>query len=389
VPVLCSESHFLGLMSQDEIQKDHKLVLHAGMKSGSNNIIRMLLDAGADVGAKNGDGLTALPYAPMNCETSVLARLLGKGADVNEQDSEGRTLLHKMAAADNLPVLRFLVERDADISKITLQGETVLHSAVAGEGHEKVFQYLLLKGANIEARDKAGYTPFHKAVNSWRSQNTLRILLALNANVEATNPDGETPLQTAVRAQNAGLVAFLLRQHARVSVRSKEGLSVLPLADISFIMKCIEYGRKKVYKQPYRAFCLLQPRYHDDNLFQNDSGTVQDVALRKIDLIETLLSLSGATNERRPKTGTNTSDPLVISPDSSDISINSPPMTDAKTHRTRRVSFSCIEQLKTRTLQDSWRKECILDCPDADSLLQRFRSLKPRIGVEDLSSARE
>ncbi|KAI4673509.1 uncharacterized protein J4E84_011035 [Alternaria hordeiaustralica] len=157
------------------------------------------------------------------------------------------------------------------------------------------------KESLLEARDESGYTPFHKAVLVWRSQNTLKILEEMGANIEAVHGEGETPLQTAVRNQNAGLVLHLLRSGAKPQVKSKDGLDILELAEVSFLKKFVEHRKAGKNKAVYLLACD-----RDDNYFQRSSRTMEEVDMAKIDVIKTLLQscLSGrlfshAQNEQR------------------------------------------------------------------------------------------
>ena len=60
---------------------------------GQTEVVKMLLEKGADVNAKNTKGWTALMIASLRGQTEVVKNLLEKGADVNAKDEDGKSAL--------------------------------------------------------------------------------------------------------------------------------------------------------------------------------------------------------------------------------------------------------------------------------------------------------
>ena len=59
---------------------------------GHTEIVKALLDKGADVNAKSKDGVTALMWASQDGHTEIVkALLIDKGADVNAKSEKGWT----------------------------------------------------------------------------------------------------------------------------------------------------------------------------------------------------------------------------------------------------------------------------------------------------------
>ena len=61
--------------------------------NAQDGIIRDLLDAGADINARDNKGKTALMFATVNGYQLVVQTLVDSGADVNSLDKEGNTAL--------------------------------------------------------------------------------------------------------------------------------------------------------------------------------------------------------------------------------------------------------------------------------------------------------
>ena len=81
--------------------------------SGDDEIVRMLIEAGADVMARDGDGATPLHYAASTHSLDVVKRLLTHGVDINAVDNEGRTPLWEANFRGAIDVSEILVSHGA------------------------------------------------------------------------------------------------------------------------------------------------------------------------------------------------------------------------------------------------------------------------------------
>ena len=61
--------------------------------SGQLPMVKLLLDAGADVNSQDHEGVTALSYASNRGDLELENLLLNKGADANVRDNAGKTTL--------------------------------------------------------------------------------------------------------------------------------------------------------------------------------------------------------------------------------------------------------------------------------------------------------
>lgn len=109
------------------------------------------------VDASSGDayGNTALHLAARKGIIAVVAPLVEAGADVNAKNKAGATPMHFAANAGHASLIRFLAEKEADISPADKQLATPLHLASAA-GHFEAVETLMSLGSDANATDRDG-----------------------------------------------------------------------------------------------------------------------------------------------------------------------------------------------------------------------------------------
>jgi ankyrin repeat protein len=115
-------------------------------------IIKYLVEEGADLTAKNFRGASVLMFVP-NKNTDVFIYLIEKGADINNETNDGITLL--MAYSDNFELIKYLVEKGLDVNDKRSDGYSVLMFA-AMNGSLETVKYLIEKGADINDVEASG-----------------------------------------------------------------------------------------------------------------------------------------------------------------------------------------------------------------------------------------
>jgi hypothetical protein len=134
-------------------------------KQGDLPHVEALLADGADVNARNGDGVTPLMAASQERNFEVVQSLLTKGVEVNARANDGQTALFKAASQrNNEDVVDALINKGADVNARTNGGGTVLMAA-SELGQQDVYtvQYLIVKGADVNARANDGETALGRA----------------------------------------------------------------------------------------------------------------------------------------------------------------------------------------------------------------------------------
>lgn len=209
-------------------------LLHAAIRSGHANVVKVLIEKEADIEIKNSEGMTPLIYVCNRHEklsyeklTDAFYTLLKAGANVNAQDHFKFFALYHAARYGNLQFVKSLVARKADLELKDITGTTALQRAV-GNGHESVVEFLLKSGANVNTFNNDGNTPLMRAVT--RKFNIYKLLLNANVTIEQKNNKGETALHLAVSHNNEAASKDLLGKGANPNVQDNEGWTPLMLA---------------------------------------------------------------------------------------------------------------------------------------------------------------
>jgi ankyrin repeat protein len=117
--------------------------LHLAIRSGSDNsdLVRVLVEAGADVNGRTNAEDTPLHYSSfMGYENSARA-LLDAGADKEARGQNFSTPMHFASREGKLGVLKLLIERNADLNSKDKDGDTPFQCSQIN-GHTKCIEVL-------------------------------------------------------------------------------------------------------------------------------------------------------------------------------------------------------------------------------------------------------
>ncbi|KAF4421547.1 Ankyrin repeat and protein kinase domain-containing protein 1 [Colletotrichum fructicola] len=144
----------------------HSTPLHIAIQKGRVKICERLISAGADINARDDDGVQPLHTACWYGNSDLIRLLLDKKAGTTGPDSDGWCLLHYASFYDLEPaLLDRLIEVDREYlnNKERFEGWTPV-SRATWFGRESVVDALLKAGVDLDIPDNANRTPMIMAI---------------------------------------------------------------------------------------------------------------------------------------------------------------------------------------------------------------------------------
>lgn len=238
-------------------------VLHYMVHKENENMVRLLLEKGADITAQNPIGITALHIAAGEGYDGIVRLVMGQPAAGNAfqiTNNCGNTPLHCAAQKGILSSVGALLEKGFDLNIRNEQGATPLHFA-AQSAHEAVVRLLLESGAEADARASGSLrgdlgTPLQWLANmscflvlghNRNPEPTFKALITGGADVNATDTGGRTVLhstcisgttdyrglkcpkriRTLLKASHKAVCITLLENGANINARDNDGKTAL------------------------------------------------------------------------------------------------------------------------------------------------------------------
>ncbi|MGL9776070.1 MAG: ankyrin repeat domain-containing protein, partial [Wolbachia sp.] len=107
-------------------------------------------------------GSTVLHSAAQLSDAGMIRLLIEEGASINARDGNGETALHLAAFLEKVENVEALLKGGAEVNAISDNGAVPLHLACLGVGI-KTIEVLINAGGNMEAIDKFGCSPLNYA----------------------------------------------------------------------------------------------------------------------------------------------------------------------------------------------------------------------------------
>jgi len=128
--------------------------LHWLVNLQEHQLVRQLLEAGADVNLQSGIGLNAISLAIANDDLEMLRLLLEYGADVHSANAAGETPLMEAARAGAAEMVRLLLEHGSEVDRREPNFEQTALMLAARSGSSATVELLLEAGADVNAQSK-------------------------------------------------------------------------------------------------------------------------------------------------------------------------------------------------------------------------------------------
>lgn len=202
-------------------------------------LVKLFIAAGIDPSVRDETDRTPLHIAAINNDHDIIRALVEQGADIDAQDRDGRTALMVAISysdtrkADSLTT-KLLLELGARVDLLNKKRQTVLHvRATVYTDRSDVMEQLLDAGADVDAQDADGNTALHLTAlyaNPTQDQLGSRMekLLARGASLEVVNKKGQSPASVTSAYSHVHIIKHIVQKHEMAAI--VEQLTVLATA---------------------------------------------------------------------------------------------------------------------------------------------------------------
>ena len=187
------------------------MLLEAAARSDIDEVRRLLL-LNVSPDSANEDGLTALHQCCIDDSEDMMKLLIDFGANVNARDTEQWTPLHAAATCGHLHLVKYLISRGADLLSVNADGNMPYDICEDETTLDFIEGEMAKRGITQQMIDDT------RSVTENQMLRDLRLIASQEGDFEYRDVNGVTPLHIAAANGYVSVVEFLLDQHVSTDV---------------------------------------------------------------------------------------------------------------------------------------------------------------------------
>lgn len=209
-------------------------LLHIAAKHGQFDIVKVLLEKGANVLITNSNSYLPLFFAAQKGYLDIAQELIKKGSPVNAKGEYGRTAIH----------------------------------TAAFNGHEKMVELLLEQGADINTQAEGDFftTPLHEAIMKQNNSLILTLLKSPRLDVNICDADKQSPLYYAVKSGQLE-IAIMIVSHPSYKCP-------LDITNLNHLNNLIKLAPQAIRPQFSLLFNLLNSKNFQKNYWEMELSKI-------------------------------------------------------------------------------------------------------------------
>jgi len=180
-------------------------LMHA-VKKRDVERVKLLVELGADIHARDRDGNTALYYAILCGHLEIFQFLCDKGAALDTSNEIGLTYLHYTSLLDTSDIAEILINKGVSLD--SHKSRTTALTLACENGRDKIVRLLCEAGAGLDLVGYRGATGLHYASARGFSK-IVQLLCDYGATLDQENYDRETPVELACMNGHLDVVRIL------------------------------------------------------------------------------------------------------------------------------------------------------------------------------------
>ncbi|MGC4046736.1 MAG: ankyrin repeat domain-containing protein [Armatimonas sp.] len=201
---------------------------------GDVELVRLMLEKGADWKHTSSDKINALVAAVSNGSIPIVELLVARGATLDDPDLDALGV-----ASGSVPMLQWLLDHGVKLKQVPGSEPLLIEATLSGKA--AMIRFIAQYETDVDRRGLKGYNPLHIAAET--STEAVKTLLALKARVDILSPDEQSVLDIAEDApasQKESIIQALKAAGAKPAPPSL--IKLIRKDDLAGVKKLLEQG---------------------------------------------------------------------------------------------------------------------------------------------------